>query len=261
MSCNLKLEEYAMVTNDSQTKKNPRRYLAWAMYTLGLLVGLWLAGQLIWANIEAAQFDTLFTREAMLEGLSCPAIIVRGETGRMQVTLENEAERPLNFAVRANVSNGMVTLIRQERETVTLQPGEAQDLEWTVNAEDAAFDRFVLVRVHVLRNLPYPYRQGVCGIVVLDAPIKSGQTVLALALLTSVVGMAGGLYWRWRIERPLTGSKRSTTIIAIAAAVIVLLLIIVGLLRLWAIGLLLIAVSFILLGVLLERLGHSRLGG
>lgn len=243
---------------DNQTQKNhlALRYVAWGGYLVGLLAGLTLAVMLVWAGVEASQFDPGMTREAVLTGLRCPAVLSATEAGQVQVTLENGEERPLNFLVRTHISDGFVSLIRQERTMIKLSPGERQELVWPVEASDAAFERLILVRVHVLPAFPYPYRQGTCGILVLNTPLP-GSLVLGLTLAVSLVGMGGGLWWFWRRERPLTGRLRTAVLIASGLAALVMVMVIAALLRLWVIGLLLMAFLLLLIAALLERYGRA----
>jgi len=232
-----------------------RHILSVVLYSVGLLIGLELALGTIWANLEASLFDAAIRQEARLTSLRCPPLISATETALVRAGFHNGSDKPLNFLVRANISDGYVTLIRHIPTTLRLEPGEGEVLAWPVTAADAAYGRFVLVRVTVLRSPPYPARDAACGILLLDLPL-TGSQMLALALLVSLGGMGGGLALRVWGERPLTGRRRANTVVAAWLAVLVVAMMLAGLLRLWAIGVILLAFSVLLVAVLLERTVH-----
>ncbi|MCB8983902.1 MAG: hypothetical protein H6659_08765 [Ardenticatenaceae bacterium] len=227
------------------------------LYAVGFLIGLELALGTIWANLEASLFDAAIRQEARLTSLRCPPLISPTETALVRANFHNGSEKALNFLVRANISNGRVTLMRHIPTTLRLEPGQQELLAWPVTAADAAFGRFVLVRVTVLSSPPYPARDAACGVLLLNVPPLSGRQMVALALLVSLGGMGGGLALRVWNERPLTGRRRSHTLAALWLAVLVVALILAGLLRLWAVGVILLAFLVLLLAVFLERAVHQ----
>jgi hypothetical protein len=159
----------------ANTQNKSVRNLSIILYAIGFVAGLWLAGVTIWANMEASLFDAAMQSDETLDTLRCPALLSVTETGLVRATFHNGSERPLNFFVRANISNGYVTLMRQNNARLPLAPGESQELTWAVEAADAAYGRFVLVRVNVLRNPAYPTRDASCGIYLLPLPWLTGR--------------------------------------------------------------------------------------
>ncbi len=246
-----------VITKVAGTSDKRLHVVSVVLYAAGFLIGLELALGTIWANLEASLFDAAIRQEASLTSLRCPPLLSPTETALVRANFHNGAEKPLNFLVRTNISNGRVTLMRQIPNTLRLAPGEQEMLAWPVTAADAAYGRFVLVRVTVLRSPPYPARDAACGIWLIHVPFLTGGQWLALALVVSLGGMGGGLALRVWNERPLTGRRRANTLIAAWLAVLVVTLMAVGLLRLWAVGVVLLAFAVILLGVLLERLVHQ----
>lgn len=246
-----------MLTKAARIPNKKLHVVSVILYTAGFLIGLELALGTIWANLEASLFDAAIRQEARLTSLRCPPLMSTAETTAVRAEFHNGSDKPLNFLVRANISEGYVTLMRHIPTTLRLEPGESQVLAWPVEAMDAAYGRFVLVRVSVLRSPPYPARDAACGILLINWPFMTGNQMLALALLVSLGGLAGGLALRWWNERPLTGQRRANTILAGWLAVLVVVMILVGLLRLWAIGVILLAFSVLLAAVLLERTIHQ----
>ncbi len=242
-----------MLNQAANTQNKSVHNLSIILYAIGFVAGLWLAGVTIWANMEASLFDAAMQSDETLDTLRCPALLSVTETGLVRATFHNGSERPLNFFVRANISNGYVTLMRQNNARLPLAPGESQELTWAVDAADAAYGRFVLVRVNVLRNPAYPTRDASCGIYLFPLPWLTGGQAVALALAMSLLGMGGGLALRlWR-ERPFIGRSRDVTFVATWLAVGVVAMMVAGLLRYWIIGVVLVALSLIMAGVLLER--------
>lgn len=223
------------------------------LFWLGFGVGLWLALGTVWANLEASLFDSAIRQDERLRSLRCPALITAEETAFVRAELENGSEKPVNFLVRANISNGFVTLKRELRATVPLEPGEAEEISWPVTAADAAYGRFILSRVTVLRSPPYPARDAACGIWLVHTSLLTGGQLTALALLVSLGGLLGGLALRVWNERPFQDRRRGSFLVTVWLAVLVVVMMAAGLLRLWTVGVVLIAFSLLMVGVLLER--------
>lgn len=172
------------------------RILSVFIFATGVLLGLVFIGIAVWGGIEAYMFDASLRAEASLTSLKCPVMITTAETGTVQASFNNPTERVIAPAVRAHISEGHVILMRQINTRVDLEPGESREITWTVEPEDAAFGRFILVRVHMFRLAPLPSRSGSCGIMVVDLPFLSGNQVVAFTLAASLTGMiVGGSLW------------------------------------------------------------------
>jgi len=167
--------------------------LSAVLFCLGLLLGGAFTVATVWADLEAALFDPSLDADEALSSLRCPVLITGQETGQVSATFANSSSRALLRTVRAHISYGFVTLMREEEEQFTLEPGESRRLEWAVTAEDAAWRHFVLVRINELRNSPLPSRTGTCGILVLNVPGLSGNQVVFLAGATAVLSMIVGV--------------------------------------------------------------------
>lgn len=170
-------------------------------------------------------------------------------------------EKPVTFTIRAHISQGYVTLMREENSKLPLAPGEAQTLEWTVTPDDAAYGRLILIRAHVAAKYPLPSRDASCGILVIDLPYFSGSQLAAFTLAVSVLGMAIGAGLWVVANRPLRGPAREVTRAMGVLAGSILIGLVLGLLGQWLLGVLLLMISLLLIvaiaGYLVNRTGKN----
>jgi hypothetical protein len=168
--------------------------------------------------------------------------------GRVSARFENTGQRPVARAIRVHISQGFVTLFREEDVKLPLQPGERQRLAWEVTADDAAFgSSLILVRISTLRQAPMPSQSNACGIFVVDLPWVSGALVTAAWLGLGLLGIgAGG--WLWlRASRPLTARRRSAGNAMVTVAIAAIAALAVGLAGFWVFGIALLAILVLLL--------------
>jgi hypothetical protein len=224
------------------------RTLGVILYALGVLLILGLGAMATWGDLEASLFDTAIQAEKSLSSLRCPVLITRDEVGKISARFENTGTHPVNRAIRAHISQGYVTLIREESLQLPLQPGESQRWTFGITADDAAYgSSLILARVSTLRQAPMPSQSRACGIVVLGIPWISGAWVTGIWLALGLLGLVGGT-WLWaRASGPLVGRRRhaANTMIAIAAATLAVLA--AGLAGAWVLGVLLLALWVLLM--------------
>ncbi|MFU8774003.1 MAG: hypothetical protein ACNA8H_16485, partial [Anaerolineales bacterium] len=157
-------------------------------------------------------------------------------TGTVTAELTNPGDRAAQTTVRAHISDGMFLMMREVVTRIQLEPGETKQLEWTISAEDAAWERLVLIRVYSIRSSPIPSYTGTCGIILIDLPFLKGNQVVALISTFSLISMVAGL-WLWvSTNQPLSRRNRYATQILAVLAALVLIGIVLGILRLWLLG-------------------------
>lgn len=205
-----------METKNSKNKL--RNAITITVFTLSAVVGFALLLISVWGDVEAFMFDLSQRGEKNLGTLVCPVIITPQDTGEFSVELENPLERDIMSAVRVHVSSGFVSLITEDNVKVDLAPKESKKLAWSVNPEDAAYGKMVLVKVFLFRNYPIPSKDATCGIFVINTPHFSGRQILFGGLGFSFIGMLAAI-GMWQVNnRLMTGTQRelfrSMTILA-----------------------------------------------
>jgi len=235
------------------------RTLGVFIFAIGVFFGMALLAIAVWGDLEASLFDTSMRGDASLTTLRCPVMMTPNETGRASATFENPLERPVTFTIRAHISQGYVTLMREIDSKLLLEPGETQTLKWTVTPDDAAYGRLVLMRVHLSAKYPLPSRDASCGILVVDLTYFSGSQLAAFTLAASVLGMAIGAGLWVVANRPLRGPAREAIRAMGVLAGSVSIGLVLGLMGQWLLGVLLLVISLLLIvtiaGYLVSRTG------
>ena len=234
-----------------------RQLYGLSLFLGGFLVAVLFGAAAVWADVEAAMFDAALIAEGeRLRTISCPTIMTTGESATVYASFSNPTEREVSLPIRARISDGFVTLIREERSDLVLAPGETRRYSVAVTASDAAYDRFVLVRIHQLRSAPHPYRQGTCGIIVLDIPYLSGGHIVTLLLALSLGAMAGGLRL-WSSHSRVGPSRTEHLALMLILAALAALAIVTGVIGWWGLGLGVLALTLLFLtgavGYLLQQ--------
>jgi hypothetical protein len=216
-----------------KTQSRAIRILSVILYSAGILLGMALSASAAWGDFEASLFDLSLPGDEKLDTLRCPVLITAGESAKISATFDNPIDQPMDRRIRTHISDGLFTLLREEKTTLTLAPAEKQKLHWTVSADDAVWDRLVLARVYVYRQYPLPSATAACGIVLLNVPIFTGNQILALALVGSLLGfgLGGGLWLA--SNRPLAGRVRHLTYAMAALGILVLLAMLASLCGWW----------------------------
>ncbi|MCJ7552170.1 MAG: hypothetical protein MUQ30_21070 [Anaerolineae bacterium] len=231
--------------------------LSLIVFAIGVLLGSVLVGLAVWGDLEATLFNPGIQEEAHLRQLRCPVMLTTSQdTGTISVRIRNTLDRATSFFARARISEGYLTLMREETAKVPLESRGTERLEWQVSAADAAFDRIIFFRVVISGGYPLPTRQGTCGIVVLDLPALTGNQVYALGTVISLICTIGGGA-AWITSQPhRLGLKEQIARIIVFLAFVVILGIIVSLLGWWVFGLLTLVIILLSIGAFIGHLGQ-----
>jgi hypothetical protein len=215
------------------------------LFGLGILTGALFYGNAAWGDFEAYLFDPDNRGNTQLRALSCPVLISPGETGIITAAIHNPTRSTVKPILKANISQGFVTLKMEDKRILTLAPGETISLQWPVTAEEAAWDRFVLFKISSFAY-PTPSQVGSCGVVVTHLFGLPGAAAAALETgLSLALSITGLLLWLFA-NRPLLQSRSINML-----AVLVTLLIILGIglissfLGWWIVGGLCLLLSFL----------------
>lgn len=225
-----------------------QRRLGVLLFTSGVLLSLALGLLAIWGDLEASLFDPSEQAQERLTSLRCPVLITRQEVGQVWASFKNTGQRPVERAVRAHISRGLVTFFREESVKLPLQPGESRRWSWEVTAADAAFGgTLILVRVSTLRQTPLPSQSNTCGIVVVDAPVGKGSALVGLWLAAGVTALLAGA-WIWHASGLQRSGRRRDIATAMAVVgAITLGIVAMGLTGHWLAGMLLTVLLILVL--------------
>lgn len=219
------------------------------LFSVGVLLGMTLIAVTIWTDLEASFFDSAIASrgDEPLKTLRCPILMTTWETGTISATFENPSEKPMELMLRAHVTDGFVTLMREVNSTLPLDPGEKKKAEWSLTSDDVAYRWLILARVVQFRHHPLPPRQAACGILVLDVPFLTGNQLLALVIAAIFLSIVGGMaLWiagNWPLKRSALAVVRTMG----ALTVSMLIGFIVSLLGSWLIGSLLLGINLLLI--------------
>lgn len=225
------------------TRRKLSRALGFFLLWLGILLTMGLAAAGTVADLEATFYGFPLWAEEPLPGFRCPVLMTREETGTVTVILRNPTDRPIPFTARAEISTGGPA--RQVREQVEVAPGGKARVDWAVTSADIDLKYFVFVNGMTNPTYPFPYRQSMCGIMVLDVPGITGTQVLALVLIVGLASMAGGMLLWVKGNQPLEGKKRSATTAMAFLALVVLTALILSILGAWVLGVILLALALL----------------
>jgi hypothetical protein len=239
-------------------RKNAFVFLGVLIFSIGVLLGMALFGGAVWGDLEGSLFDMSLRGEATLRSLRCPVIMTTAEFGAVTATFSNPLERQIEYRILTRISQGHVTLMREIESKLPLDPGEKQKLEWTVTKDDAAYGHLILVGMRLGAKYPLPARHGTCGILVLNLPNLTGNQVFIFTLVISLLSMAVGIGLWAAGNRPLSELGQDVTRAMIALAVCVLAGMIIGFLGWWLIGVLIFAVTLLLIGTILGYFLRAR---
>ena len=230
-----------------------KKILGGIFLSVGILTGFIICSVIVWGDIEASVFTSGEKGDSSIKNLRCPILITPKETGTISVVLNNPADKESDRYLRAFVSEGYATLVREIKAKVPLPANGKQKVEWKIYPEDAAFKRVILFRVYVKAKYPYPSMSGNCGIVKIDIPWLSGNQLLGIASLISLSSLAfGAVIWELGVK-PTTNKIRFSRNGVYFLAGTLFISALFSYFGLWLIGILGLAVAIILVGVIIFR--------
>ena len=224
-----------------------------SILTVGIVLGFIITAVIVWGDLEASVFTSGINGEKSLKNLNCPVFITPKEIGTVSVVLKNPANKLSDRYLRAYITEGYASLVRETKTKIPLPPNGKQKVEWKVYPEDAAYKRVILFRVYMNAKYPYPSMSGNCGIVKIDIPWLNGNQILIITSSLTLITMILGVVFI-ELGSQETNSKRDTmknAIYFLAGSLIFSS--VVSYFGMWLVGLLGLAVGIILVGVILFR--------
>ncbi len=232
------------------------RFLAVLLFSLGALTGAALFIVSNWADIEAMLYGFPRYGNKITFDMQCPLVITTGETGVITYTFENDSQVLLRPTVRFQVSNpGPFRLVSERLE---LQPGESQALQIEVFPDDAVLNRYIFVKMYTFATYPIRQVEQTCGVLLLDLPALTGRQVVAIGVAAALLGMPLGLGLWVSSNRPLTGRALEAARAMGTLGVAVVLGLLAVLLAWWLLGLIMTAITILLIGAILANLVQTH---
>ena len=223
-------------------KKKSLRIIGVTSFVIGILILFYLSVMMVWAEIEATFFNAMFKSDEPLAGLSCPAFITTNEIAEVTGRFENTFEKTVNMEIRTYVTDGFVTLMTEYISNFTLEPGQTEFVNVQVTADEAAYDRFVMVRMHQMKRNPFPYQNASCGIVVVGVPFLTGSQFLVLMIALGTLFSLGGIIF-WAVNaKPAVRERLKALQAMIFLLIITIALLVTSLLNSWFIGIIILVV-------------------
>ncbi|NIW44746.1 MAG: hypothetical protein GWN14_08295 [candidate division Zixibacteria bacterium] len=193
------------------------------IFMVGAVIGFALFLVIFFQDTEAIVFSPLLSGESTLRAFSCPEIITPQETGTVRAKIHNPTAEEQYRSIRTHITQGHLLYKREFNDHFYLEPGETQQVSWTVYPEDAAYGYVILAKVHFFQQDPLPSYVGACGIMLLDVPYIQGWHFI---LVTSVVSFSlmGVGYRRYVVHNQLLlGRKRTLAVnMAVIASTVIL---------------------------------------
>jgi len=222
------------------------RILGILLFAAGILSSALLTGGLTWAELEAAVYGFPHYTSERFDGLSCPPLMMRGETSIVRVTVHNPSDRVITPIIRVDLS--APGLFESSKTQVTVDPGGSEQLAWAVSDANIDLRYFIFAKVNRSPSYPLPTAEAICGTLVLDIPFLNGMQLLILWLALCLVCIPLGLgVWRWGL-----GRAHRTPGIATALTIVSLSGLIAALNGVWILG------GLFFVGIVLLALGLLR---
>jgi hypothetical protein len=238
--------------------KQMKSRLGIGLYAAGIAIGLLIALFLTWADFEAAFFDAALKADETMEGFACPLAITSNEIAQITTEINNPSERQVKTVLRLAQTEGSVIMIKRLEERLEFSPGQTLQFSWPVQASDAAWGRFIMVRTYMLGSSPLPSMAGYCGILLINFPYLTGHQALGLLVVLALsLVMFGGRMWADNTIQSAQAAERNSRLLVayvIVVAIAVALSAFVG----WAIAGLALLINVVLSMVILAyRASHS----
>lgn len=237
-------------------KAKTGRIISVILISVGVLIGLFLAGSFIWAYLELPlYFDYDFTSvrsdNQQYSNLNCPLFLTSTETGQVSLDIPNTTDKTINILFRANVSY-QGGIARDVELKTTIPIGEFRTLKFEVNSGDVFYHYFIFVKSYQFSTYNTPSRMGSCAILMIPISFLTGDQVLTISILLMGLFMIVGIYTWIKYNRPLRGVALNALNAMIMLSIILLVALIAGMKGWWVLGLLLLVVVVLLIVVALS---------
>jgi hypothetical protein len=168
------------------------------LFAVGVIIGLTLAILGTWPDFEASSYKFARNTNTPLNGLRCPIILNRNETGTVSLIVSNTTDKLLTPSVKTQISTSDEP--NSSLESLRLAAGESKKLQWSIGPENIDLHYFIFVKALVYASYPIPNREATCGTFIIDLSL-GGTAFLILMVTLSLTGLGSGLYILNRINQ------------------------------------------------------------
>lgn len=229
------------------------------LISIGALCFVLIGGLSTWADFEASLFNSARRTNERLSTFNCPSFIAENEVGIVSASFTNTSDREIKPRIQTFVTDGYVILMQEQIDTLIIAPGETASVEVEVTADNAVYNRLILVRMHQFNYGPLPYRNAACGIFVLGTSFMTGSQFITIAVITGIILSFAGIAL-WLISfKPIIWDRMTTLHEMIVLVGLALIIMIAGLASLWLFGIFLIVIWLLLVvGIISQKVLSSN---
>lgn len=228
--------------------KKHLRTIGLILFIFGTFLLIYIGVLSTWGEVEASFFNAALRSDEPLSTLKCPAVITPNENSYVSASFFNPEDKPIELEIRTYVTEGFVTLMTEYITDVPLEPEETKFIQIPIFPENAAYNRFVMVRMHQMKQVPLPYKNASCGVVLVNVPLLTGNQFIIVNLSLGLILAALGITIWARNSRPLIWLRLSKFRAMLIFTFAALVFAIVALLNYWFFAILLLVIC-VLMGI------------
>jgi len=219
------------------------------IFFLGIFTGLALALTAVWGKYEAVSYFFEGTTYASFNGLRCPVLMTRSEIGLVRAIFDNPSGQDYEPYYQMEIGG---TVPRNFEDHLLLKPHASESVQWAVGANDINLEYFILAKLDTLPDAVYPAREATCGTLVLNISNFTGGQLFWFMLIFSLITIPGGFALWTTTNSLLIGKALELQRAVLTLAILVPLSLFAGLMGWWFMGIILCAVTFLLLAIMLS---------
>jgi len=232
-------------------RNKPIRALGLILFFVGALLGMALFGSSVWADLESTFYFGFGIKGNKTVNLSCPPIMTAADSKSFTAYIQNTTDRLLEPSIQTDISN--ILAVRSDRTKITVAAYQTVPVSWQLTTDDVVFGHLILVHIYQFQVFLLPSADANCGIVFLNLTGVTGMQVFILALLGTLLGIAGGLTLWVSNSRPLEGHVRQQMLGMVFLSVIVAVGMLLSWIGWWGPGVLVFALASFMVIILLGR--------
>jgi len=228
------------------------RIIGLLLFSAGILLAFVLTAALTWANLEADFYGFQHYTNSRFDGLSCPLMMTRAETGSVIMFVKNPSTTEINPLLRIDLSTSGVFDSQSAR--IIIKPGETRRFEQTISARNMDLGNFIFAKAFRYPSYPLANAEANCGILVLDVPFLTGGEIFAIWFGLSLILTCLG-YWMYLASAPKTNNAKFNALRFLVVAAMGGLLVSIN--GIWLLGMLSLALTILLVVAFLRFLNPA----